>query len=566
MGDNMYYKETVKVPEVKGKINVMKKGNSRYVRYLLKTTYKPDKKYAIPKFTIIGKMSDEPGRMFPNENYVKYFGTDELSDTSEKTRSGCLKSGTFIVLNELVRVLDLEKILRNRFDERDAGLVLDLAFYSIITEGNQAQYYPSYACNHPLMTENMKLYSDSKISDFLSSIEYNQIQGFLDDWNRDRDHEERIYVSYDSTNKNCQAGDIDMIEYGHPKVDRGDPIVNVAMAYDVNNELPLFYEQYPGSIVDVSQLRYMVEKASGYGYRNIGFILDRGYFSRTNINDMEKAQYPFIIMVKGQKKLVRQIILECMGSFENSRKNLIRQYRCYGTTVAMKLYPSDTEDRYFHLYYSYEKATAEMTAFEDKIEEMQKYLDSVAGDKVTIAEKFSKYFNLEFHEDGTFLCASEKTSVIEEEISLFGYYCIISSEPMTAEEALSIYKSRDASEKLFRGEKSYLGGSSVRVHSSESMSSKLFIEFIALILRNKMHTKLKKEQESLKKRLNYMNVPAAVRELEKIEIIQSGHNGYIMDHAPTKIQKTVLKAFGIDANVLKRRNRSLCETLDDISK
>ena len=135
-----------------------------------------------------------------------------------------------------------------------------------------------------------------------------------------------------------------MIEYGHPKVDRGDPIVNVAMAYDVNNELPLFYEQYPGSIVDVSQLRYMVEKASGYGYRNIGFILDRGYFSRTNINDMEKAQYPFIIMVKGQKKLVRQIILECMGSFENSRKNLIRQYRCYGTTVAMKLYPSDTED------------------------------------------------------------------------------------------------------------------------------------------------------------------------------------------------------------------------------
>ena len=156
--------------------------------------------------------------------------------------------------------------------------------------------------------------------------------------------------------------------------------------------------------------------------------------------------------------------------------------------------------------------------------------------------------------------------MIEEEISLFGYYCIISSEPMTAEEALSIYKSRDASEKLFRGEKSYLGGSSVRVHSSESMSSKLFIEFIALILRNKMHTKLKKEQESLKKRLNYMNVPAAVRELEKIEIIQSGHNGYIMDHAPTKIQKTVLKAFGIDANVLKRRNRSLCETLDDISK
>ncbi len=54
-----------------------------------------------------------------------------------------------------------------------------------------------------------------------------------------------------STNKNCQAGNIDMVEFGHPKVDRGLPVVNIAMAYDANNEIPLFYEEYPGSIVDV---------------------------------------------------------------------------------------------------------------------------------------------------------------------------------------------------------------------------------------------------------------------------------------------------------------------------
>lgn len=526
----------------------------------------PERKYAIPKFVIIGKLSDEPGMMIPNGNYVQYFGTEEFSEESQADRSGCLKSGTFMVLSELVRELNLDKLLKNRFDEKDAGLLLDIAFYSIITEGNQAQYYPDYAYNHPLMTEKMKIYSDSKISDFLASIEYNQIQGFLDDWNRDRDHDERIYISYDSTNKNCRVGDIDMIEFGHPKVDKGLPIVNIAMAYDVNNELPLFYEEYPGSIVDVSQLRYMVEKASGYGYRNIGFILDRGYFSRANINDMDRADYPFIIMVKGQKTLVREIIIECSGSFENDRRCLIRPYRCYGKTVAMKLYPSDTKDRYFHLYYSHEKAVAERTALQDKIEEMKKYLDSVAGDKVTLAEKYSRYFNLEFHSDGTFVCAGEKTSVIEEEISLFGYYCIISSEKMTAEEALNIYKSRDASEKLFRGDKSYLGGAAIRVHSTESMSSKLFIEFIALILRNRMHTKLKKEQMLLKKRLNYMNVPAAIRELEKIEVIRCGSKGsYIQNHAPTKIQKTILKAFGINANVLKRRNRTLCDTLESIS-
>ena len=52
--------------------------------------------------------------------------------------------------------------------------------------------------------------------------------------------------------------------------------------------------------------------------------------------------------------------------------------------------------------------------------------------------------------------------MIEKENSLSGYFCIITSEKMTANEALKLYKSRDASEKLFRGDKSYLGDKSLR--------------------------------------------------------------------------------------------------------
>lgn len=43
--------------------------------------------------------------------------------------------------------------------------------------------------------------------------------------------------------------------------------------------MPLIYKEYPGSIIDVSQLQLMLEKAEGYGYKCVGFILDRGYFS-----------------------------------------------------------------------------------------------------------------------------------------------------------------------------------------------------------------------------------------------------------------------------------------------
>ncbi len=37
---------------------------------------------------------------------------------------------------------------------------------------------------------------------------------------------------------------------------------------------------YPGSIVDVSQLQYMLEKSAGYGYKRVGFILDRDIFPK----------------------------------------------------------------------------------------------------------------------------------------------------------------------------------------------------------------------------------------------------------------------------------------------
>ena len=94
------------------------------------------------------------------------------------------------------------------------GLFLDLAVYSIIAENNAAQYYPDYTYNHPLFTEKMKQYSDSTVLDFLNSVTDDQSTGFLNTWNESRNYHEKIYISYDSTNKNCQAGDIKMVEFG----------------------------------------------------------------------------------------------------------------------------------------------------------------------------------------------------------------------------------------------------------------------------------------------------------------------------------------------------------------
>ena len=98
---------------------------------------------------------------------------------------------------------------------------------------------------------------------------------------------------------------------------------------------------------------------------------------------------------------------------------------------------------------------------------------------------------------------------------------------------------------------SNLGNKSIRVYSEESARAKIFVEFVAMIVRCKMYIKLKEEMKKLDKKLNYMTVPAAIKELEKIEMVRQLDNIYRLDHAVTANQKVILKAFGLDANSIK---------------
>ena len=560
----MYLNYEVRIPDVPGKINQVKKGKAIYVRYVVGRTYHPEKKYNVPDQRIIGKRSEnDPEKMVPNENYVKYFGgLEQPEERSETCRSSCVRIGAFLVIRKILEDYRLPAVIEKYFGTRDGGLVADLVSYSIISENNAAQYYPAYAYNHPLFTEKMHIYSDTKVSDFLVSVTDDQRIGLVNEWNEARDHREKIYISYDSTNKNCQAGDIEFVEYGHPKDDKGLPVFNYSIAYDTANKEPLFYEQYPGSIVDISQLQFMLEKAKGYGYKKVGFILDRGYFGKENIQYMDQCGYDFVIMIKGMGAFVKGLILGKRGSFENIREYSIRKYKVSGTTVKRSLYAGDGKERYFHIYYSDQKASAEHEQIEAKIDRMAKYLDKVKGKKVTIGDGFKQYFYLETYEkDGTFLYAREKTDAVQQEINLCGYFVIITSKKMTAGEALELYKSRDASEKLFRGDKSYLGNKSLRVQSDEAAGAKILIEFIALIVRCRIYTLLKDEMDRLKKSPNYMTVPAAIRELEKIEMVRQTDGVYRMDHAVTATQKAILRAFDIDAEYVQREAGKLSKIL-----
>ena len=230
-------------------------------------------------------------------------------------------------------------------------------------------------------------------------------------------------------------------------------------------------------------------------------------------------------MCNGCRSLVSSLVLENQGTFETKREAAIRSCKVYGTTVLTRLYEDDGKDRYFYIYYNPSKQAAERESLEQRIEKFRQFMDK--------------------H--------------IECELQLCGYFCIIISEKMTASQALIQYKGRDISEKLFRADKTFIGSKSERVQSSQSMSAKIFIEFVALIVRNRIYNLLKEQMLRMEAKQKCKTVSAAIRELEKIEMVRRNGGTYKIDHAVTKTQKIILNSFGLDAD-------SAISSADEISK
>ncbi len=518
----MYLDFRVEIPQQKSGISKKKIKGTTYIYYEHGRKYYADRQYTVPQCTTIGKAcEDDPAMMIPNGNYLKFFPDAELpEELPASTRSGCLKIGAYLVIKKVMKYYRLDEKI-GEIIGKDAGLFLDLAAYSIVTENNAAQYYPDYAYNHPLFTTGMKVYSDSKVSSFLRDISRSDSIKFQNDWNKSRDHREKIYISYDSTNKHCQAGDIEIAEYGHEKDKQ--------------------------------------------------FILDRGYFSESNIRFMDRNGFEFILMVKGCRELVSSLILRHRGEFEDEWENAIPYYDVNGMTAKARLFKTDEKERYFHIYYSDYRKAKERARLQLLIREQKELLESLKG---TAQEKTSgwksPYFDLIYHtekETGkkTLQFIRERQDVISREIKLCGYFCIITSADMKAEAALDLYKSRDCSEKLFRGDKSYLGEKSMRVYQDEPVHSKIFIEFVALIVRNKIYTCLKDRMKELHKKKNYMTVPAALKELDKIELIRQADGVYRLDHAVTATQKDILLAFNLTAASVKKEAGELGKQLSALT-
>lgn len=546
---NMLRKDVfVKRPEG---TKIYRQRNCVYVYHVIGSEYKKDKKYVVEKRVCIGKMVDDEN-MNPNDNFYQYYEIVDGNEEDPPRFSDAVQIGAPALLFKIMDELKISELLQSIHGEEGADLIKDLISYMIIRGTSTMQHYSGFVWSHFIHSK--RKWDDSKISDFFKNgIDFAQTERFVSKWNELQPEHSGIYLSYDSTNMNTKAEGVEMAEFGHAKDDSSIPQVNISYAVNYTDATPLFYELYPGSIIDNTQCSYMVERAKGYGYKNVGLILDRGYFSIKNIRYFDAKGYDFLMMIKTNSSLITQMLKEAHLPLLTKAQYYLPEHDVYGLTKKGTIGDEITA-RYFHIYYDNVRASQEKNEYLKQLVKKEKHLQKKVDEKIRRKEdmvSYEKLFKLKYDGNGYLESYKRNENEIQKEIDKLGFFVIVTSKEMTASEALDIYRKRDSVEKIFRMLKTGLEYDTFRVHSQDSLESKTYVMFIASIVRNYLFQGLKTVCEKEKDKKSY-TVPAAINELEKITIVKNSKDVYIRRYGLTKKQRSILTQFGVSENYLNK--------------
>lgn len=517
---------------------------SGYVYVNVSSKYDPLVKYTRTVRQCIGKNIDGKS-MYANKIYSALFEKNLFSEAPKK--SDTISVGIHLLISQISEISHLDRALVNAFDEDEARLIKDLATFLLVSETSAFQHFPAFGYSNALFSD--KTFSDSYISKFLQDkIRPTQIQGFQTEWADCNRGSGKAYLCYDSTNINCVSEGVELAQMGHAKDDATKPQVNVEYVVRQEDGLPLIYKDYPGSIVDITEASDMIETIQSLGYQDITVICDRGYISQENMESFDKAGINFLMMLRSNLKVNKKMIEKYGAKIRLRSEKFIPEHDLYGMTVRHRI-NNKGACRYFHIFWDQVSGEKIRKNIMRKVESIANELNKKVSKNRSLSEKdeknYSKYFIIELEPQSRIVKSFQHSHLaIDKEVSAAGFFILISSEEMTCKEALDAYSKRDCVEKSFRALKTNIGMDTIRAHSDECAGGRLFVSFVASIMRAFIFHGLKELR--IKDRKNF-TVPASIQELKKIEVFRDCKTEkYSRRYKLTAKQKKIYAAFDLN--------------------
>jgi transposase len=309
------------------------------------------------------------------------------------------------------------------------------------------------------------------------------------------------------------------------------------MLFGQESGLPVYYRRLPGSAGDVSALRKTVASLDFLGQARLTFVLDRGFCSEGNIGALFAARMHFILMLKHCKRAGalcdqdRETIDGTWNRRETGENEALH--------VRTRLYKWKERRCCAHAYCNAFAHAAGRDAFDLKLTRWMNELTS-GNENPDNADAYKKCFIVkETPKRGRRVTGNAK-AVEAARNKYCGFFAIMTTKKMDAAEALDLCRRKEAVENCFDDLKNSLDMNRLRIHSSQAMDSRLFLQFVSLALLSRVR-QIAKRSQALKR----LGVREIMEQMETIvEVKYSGRYGSIVTEVDP-LQRDIMDAFGL---------------------
>ena len=219
-------------------------------------------------------------------------------------------------------------------------------------------------------------------------------------------------------------------------------------------------------------------------------VLDRGFYSEKNINDLMRHHHKFLIGAKTSLKIVSSRLDSIRDDFV-TRFNYNSELKLYVMSFTEAWDYTEQKPRsgeiitdkrrvYLHFYYNDQKATDDKARFNALLDRLENNLINGTTDPAD-ERLYQKYFIIkETPVRGK--TYSFKEDAIRKAEKDYGYFVLMTNGIKDPVEAIRIYRLKDLIEKSFGNLKERLSMRRMSVASEENFEGKLFVQFVALQL------------------------------------------------------------------------------------
>ncbi len=538
--------DSFKVPMPTVKVVIRKQKNKEYVYYRTRV-YRNAKGQPTNDTVLIGKRDNETDMLIPNKKYYEIYNVEPKVSPIEKseeklTPKTILDYGNNFLLDYILQKYDVLSTLKQAFPNTYMEIAT-LAKY-MVCEGN-VYYYCEDWCEKTY-TGLSKIISSQKSSEICKAMHFDKRNTFFKRWIYAREKEE--YLAYDITSISSYSNGNDNVEWGYNRDDENLPQINMGMIFGESTKIPVYYNVYPGSIPDKSYLDYMLRDSEEIGLKYSKFVMDKGFFTEYNLNRLCKETLCFIVSVPNHYNIPKRIISE-NNRMQYDSNNSLGAGKPYAKCITITDYGFRSN---IHVFFDTIKFHDESEILFSNLEKREQALATMSI-KPSEHNAYDKYFIFEENKDKSF-AFKRNAERINEAISTFGYFLILTTDfELTSDEVLEIYRRKDVVEKCFDNLKNALDMKRLRTHSNESSEGKIFIAFIALIIRSILENVIGEFN-----RKNNLTIEKVMKELSKIRVVNLS-NGTSLLNPITKRQRLILEKFGLtEDDVIQSSKNIIC--------